>query len=113
MMTTSTGGTGRRHVVITGASSGLGAALARSYANDSAKLTLIARSAERLAAVADECRANGAHQVATATVDVRDAEALSETLLSADASAPIDILIANAGLGGDRSLAGPHGEDPG
>ncbi|MGL4243704.1 MAG: SDR family NAD(P)-dependent oxidoreductase, partial [Beijerinckiaceae bacterium] len=52
------------------------------------------------------------HQVATATVDVRDAEALSETLLSADASTPIDILIANAGLGGDTSLAGPHGEDP-
>lgn len=91
-----TGMTGR-HILITGASSGLGAALARHYARPGVSLLLIARNAERLGAVADECRAGGAH-VATAMVDVRDSLALASFIAEADARAPIDTVVANAGV---------------
>jgi NADP-dependent 3-hydroxy acid dehydrogenase YdfG len=43
-----------KHVVITGASSGLGAALARAYAKAGVRLTLSGRHEERLASVAAE-----------------------------------------------------------
>ena len=49
-----------RVAVITGASSGLGARLARAYAGPQTVLGLVARSAERLAATAAACRAAGA-----------------------------------------------------
>lgn len=49
----------RRHVVITGASAGVGRATAQHFAREGARLTLLARSAEGLAAAAGECRALG------------------------------------------------------
>lgn len=92
--------------VITGASSGLGAALARRYARDGAALALTARDVGRLAAVAEECRALGA-TVETEALDVRDREAASAWLARIDARTPVGRVIANAGLHGGT---GPSGE---
>lgn len=84
-------------VAITGASSGIGAALARHYAAPGRTLALIGRHAERLESVAQDCRAKGA-STEIGIVDVRDRYAIAGWLLSFDARATIDLLIANAGI---------------
>ena len=86
-----------KNIVITGASSGIGAALATAYAAPDATLLLIARDAARLDEAAQTARAKGA-AVETARIDVTDAEAMATALLAFDAAHPIDILIANAGI---------------
>lgn len=86
-----------RSIVITGASSGLGAALARAYARDGVTLALTGRDRPRLAAVADACRLQGA-AVRTAAIDVRDRAQLAEWLYESDQARPIDLIIANAGV---------------
>ncbi|MES2983695.1 MAG: SDR family NAD(P)-dependent oxidoreductase [Pseudomonadota bacterium] len=84
-------------ILITGASSGIGAALAVGYAAPGVTLLLIARNEARLSAVATECRVRGA-QVKTALLDVRDRDAMAAWITAADAATPIDLLIANAGI---------------
>lgn len=84
-------------VVITGASSGLGEALALRYARDSRSLGLIGRNRERLAAMQARCRALGCN-VETASIDVRDRAMLAQWLGEFDRGTPIDLLIANAGV---------------
>ncbi len=86
-----------RSVVITGASSGIGAALATEAARPGVTLLLVGRNAERLEAAAAAARAKGA-AAETATIDLRDAEALRARLLDFDDRAPVDLLIANAGV---------------
>lgn len=87
-----------RSVVITGASSGLGAALAAALADEGADLTLLARRQAKLEEVAAACRERGA-QVATVVGDVT-VEADGQRLAAAakEAHGGIDCLIANAGL---------------
>jgi short-subunit dehydrogenase len=84
-------------IVVTGASSGLGAALARAYAAPERVLGLIGRNAGRLEAVADSCRQCGA-AVETAVLDVADPAAVSTWMLTFDTKSPVDLLIANAGI---------------
>lgn len=96
-----------RVAVITGASSGLGALLARAYAGPQTVLGLIARNGERLAATAAACRAAGA-SVASAALDVTDATALAAWLAEFDRNHPVELVIANAG-----TSAGPGPESPG
>jgi short-subunit dehydrogenase len=100
---------GPRCIVITGASSGLGAGLARSYAQPGRVLALIGRNTERLTAVGEACRHAGA-TVHLATLDVADAVAVVAWLRAFDAAEPVDLLIANAGLssgtGPDRQPEG-------
>ena len=84
-------------VVITGASSGLGKALALRYARDGTVLGLLGRSSDRLDAVAVECRRLGA-SVFTAAIDVRNRTDMEAWLRNFDADTAIDILIANAGI---------------
>lgn len=86
-------------IVITGASSGIGAALAAHYANKDIRLGLIGRSEERLKAVAHLCQAKGA-EVQYALLDVCDQKAMAEWLEALDQQHPIDIVIANAGISG-------------
>jgi NAD(P)-dependent dehydrogenase (short-subunit alcohol dehydrogenase family) len=85
------------NVVITGASSGIGAALARLYAARRARLLLIGRDAARLAAVADAC-AREAALVETARVDVRERAAMDAALGAFDDRHPLDVVVANAGV---------------
>lgn len=88
-----------RTILITGASSGIGAALARHYAAPQSRLILWARNGERLTAVAESCRTGGA-VVTAACFDLADQARLAAELESADDRNPIDIAIFNAGLGG-------------
>jgi short-subunit dehydrogenase len=95
-------------ILITGASSGLGAALARRYAVSGAILGLLGRDPARLEQVAAQCRQQGA-DVQTACLDVTDAKAMADWLLQFDQAHPIDLCIANAGIsagsgGGGESL---------
>lgn len=83
-------------VVISGASRGLGAELARRFAAPGVRLLLVARSAEALRAVAADCAARGA-QVEVAALDVRDAEALAAALAAFETAGPVELVIANAG----------------
>jgi short-subunit dehydrogenase len=88
-----------KSILITGASSGIGAALARVYAAPGVKLALGGRDAERLGRVTAECRTMGAG-VDAASVDVTDAEATARWIAAADEADPLDLVIANAGISG-------------
>ena len=98
------------HVLITGATSGLGGELARRYAVPGRTLSLAGRDAARLSEVAAACRDSGAEIHAT-LVDVTDAEAMERWVAERDEALPIDILIANAGIGGIAVVPSPSGED--
>ncbi len=84
-------------VIITGASSGIGAALAQALARPGATLGLVGRDARRLGAVAEAAAARGA-KVRQGLFDVRDREALRAFTESVAAEAPLDLFIANAGI---------------
>lgn len=84
-------------VLITGASSGIGAALARHYAAPGVTLYLTGRDAVRLRDVADTCRAAGA-RVDSAVLDVTDAAVMDAQITAWDSAQPIDIAFANAGI---------------
>lgn len=87
-----------RSVVITGASAGLGAELARTFAAAGAHLTLLARREDRLQQVAAECRTSGV-EVCTVVGDVTKVEdGVRLTQAAVEAHGGIDCLIANAGL---------------
>jgi NADP-dependent 3-hydroxy acid dehydrogenase YdfG len=93
-------------ILITGASSGFGAAAARAFGAAGARLLLGARRVDRLEAVAGEARGAGATEAHTRALDVSQTASVesfiawAKTLL---ASAPLDVLINNAG--------GAHGLD--
>lgn len=88
-----------RVILITGASSGIGAALARHYAAPGTSLILNARVAGRLDAVAEDCRAKGA-KVRIEPLDVRDREVVGARVRALDAGSPLDLVIVNAGING-------------
>jgi len=85
-----------RHIAITGASSGLGRALAEACAAPGTTLYLTARDAIRLEQAAAACRAAGATVVAT-MLDVRDQAACTAWV---EGMERLDLLIANAGISG-------------
>ncbi|HEX2151040.1 MAG TPA: SDR family NAD(P)-dependent oxidoreductase, partial [Stellaceae bacterium] len=96
-----------RVVAITGASSGLGAAMAASYAAPGIVLGLVARNRERLARTEAACRAAGA-RVESAAIDVADRVAMAGWLEAFDRAHHVELLIANAGIS-----AGPDPDSPG
>lgn len=101
-----------RNIIITGASSGLGAALALEYAAFGVVLGLVGRNADRLEAVATLCRDKGA-TVIHASMNVTDSDALATWISQFDSAYPVDLCIANAGIsagtgGGGESAAQIH-----
>jgi short-subunit dehydrogenase len=86
-----------RTVVITGASGGIGRALALGYARDGARLGLLGRDRVRLEETCAECRKAGA-DVRSGVLDVRARDDMAAWLEDFDATWPIDLLIANAGI---------------
>lgn len=99
-----------RSILITGASSGIGRALALEYAGAGVRLVLVGRDGARLDEIADACRSKGA-DVETGRVDVRDRAAMRDFVLAADARGPLDLLVANAGINTGLP-AGALAEDP-
>lgn len=88
----------KRIALITGASSGIGEACARKFAEGGYDLILTARRAEKLAELKAELEAEGT-KVKTLTFDVRDAEAAEKAVDSLEPEwRKIDVLINNAGL---------------
>ena len=86
-----------RTVIISGASSGIGSALALRYAATGVSLGLLGRDCNRLDRVAAACRDAGA-KVETARIDVRSRREMAEWLETFDSATPVDLLIANAGV---------------
>lgn len=102
------------HILITGASSGIGAALAHHYAAPGIILHLSGRDAARLDEVKESCSAKGAG-VHTAVIDVTDKDGMATWIAAADALSPLDLVIANAGISGGTGggEGGPmQGEPP-
>ncbi|MDY0870753.1 SDR family NAD(P)-dependent oxidoreductase [Dongia rigui] len=88
-----------KSILITGASSGLGAALAHRYARPGVHLHLGARRADLLSTVAEGCRAKGA-AVAVESIDVTARDRMAEWTHRAHRTQPLDLVIANAGISG-------------
>lgn len=100
-----------KSILITGASSGIGRALALSYAARDVHLTLIGRDLTRLDAVAKACELKGA-AVRSATIDVTDRAFMADWLVTVDRMTPIDLAIANAGIsGGTAGLEAAESEE--
>ena len=87
-----------RTVFITGASSGIGAALAQRFAADGARLILTARRLDKLRDVAASLPDPGAAQVIACDV-TRDGDLESTVTRVREAGGSIDVVIANAGFG--------------
>lgn len=86
-----------KHILITGASSGLGRALAIEYAQNGLTLTLWARDGHRLEKTAAECRAKGA-SVSVISQDVRDRDVTTRLMKEMDEKLPIDAAFLAAGV---------------
>lgn len=84
-------------ILITGASSGIGRALALAYARPGVSLSLIGRERERLDAAAAAALAQGA-EVNIGQLDVRDQDVMAQWITAGDLRRPFDLVIANAGI---------------
>jgi short-subunit dehydrogenase len=84
--------------LVTGASGGLGAEFARQLAARGSDLVLVARSADRLAALAEELQAKHRVTVTTLPTDLSLAEEVSR-VAAVTATAGIHVLVNNAGFG--------------
>jgi NADP-dependent 3-hydroxy acid dehydrogenase YdfG len=91
-------------VLITGASSGFGAAAARAFAAQGANIIIGARRVDRLEQVAADCKKAGAPEAVFHSLDVSKTASVEQFVMFAKSKTPaIDILINNAG--------GAHGLD--
>jgi short-subunit dehydrogenase len=96
--------TNSKVVIITGASSGIGAATARRLARDGMFVTLAARRQDRLEQVAADVESSGGEALVVQT-DVRNRAEIARMIQSTlDRWNRIDVLLNNAGMGNDRSL---------
>ncbi|TPX65840.1 hypothetical protein SpCBS45565_g04885 [Spizellomyces sp. 'palustris'] len=86
-----------RSILITGASSGIGAELAVQYAKPRTRLVLVARNVTRLEKVKKECEEKGA-TVEIASLDMSDSAAVKSYMEKVDKQVNIDLVIANAGI---------------
>ncbi|MGE8943348.1 SDR family NAD(P)-dependent oxidoreductase [Leptospira interrogans] len=98
------------HVAITGASTGIGAALAEQYASPGRRLSLLGRRTASLYDIAGRCEKLGA-SVDVQQRDVRDADEIALWYLCIERHQPVDVLIVNAGIfdghGPDDALETP------
>jgi short-subunit dehydrogenase len=99
-----------RSILITGASSGIGRALALNYAGPDVRLALLGLNQEHLDEVSEQCRARGA-VINAAQIDVRTRDKLAEWIRSVDDDNPLDLVIASAGIATGLGM-GRLREDP-
>ena len=98
-----------QHILITGASSGIGEALALYYAEKNVTLFLCAQNIERLKSVARRCREKRA-EVFAEKIDVTDAAAMENWISRCDQIAELDLVIANAGISAGPGITGESSE---
>jgi len=96
----------KKNILITGASSGIGAALANCYAIADNHLHLIARNQQKLEQVSESCKQKNA-TVTTYPADITATEKLQTLISDIDSKYPIDLIICNAGV---TSSIGKNGE---
>ena len=90
-----------RHIVVTGAGTGIGRAIALRFARERARLTLLARDEQRLRDTGEAARGAGASALFLAPCDIRDRAAVDKRFqAAAEELGPIAVLIANSGVGG-------------
>ena len=88
-----------RRVLVLGATSGIAQAVARVYAADGARLALVARSAEHLAAVASDLAVRGAEVVLQRTADFRELERHRRLMSEAEAALDgLDVVLVAQGV---------------
>ncbi|SJZ70324.1 Short-chain dehydrogenase [Enhydrobacter aerosaccus] len=87
----------RKSILITGASSGIGAALAQALSTSGRTLALLGRDEARLDAIADACRAKGA-QCKVGVIDICDHAAMADFISLFEREHGIDLLVLNAGI---------------
>jgi NAD(P)-dependent dehydrogenase (short-subunit alcohol dehydrogenase family) len=93
-------------VVVTGASSGLGAHFARLFAGCGASVAVTGRRIGRLDALRDDLLAAGAPRAASIAMDMQDATSIESGLAqAADALGGLDVLVNNAGIAGEADAA--------
>jgi len=93
-----------RVAIVTGASSGIGAAIAERFGRERMRVTLAARRADLLERAAERTRAAGGEALVVPT-DVRDPAAVDRmAAVTKEAWGRIDVLVANAGVGGKSLL---------
>ncbi len=98
----------KKIALITGATSGIGEACARRFAEGGYDIIITGRRAEKLAAIKEDIEAQGT-KVKTLTFDVRDADAVEAAINSLEPEwRNVDVLINNAGLalGLDKEFEG-------
>ncbi len=91
-------------VVITGASAGIGEALAREYASRGARTVLLARRVERIATLARELGSDRGRSLAIACDVTVDGDIEAAIARTQEAFGRVDVVIANAGFGVDGFL---------
>ncbi|XP_024194886.1 3-dehydrosphinganine reductase TSC10A isoform X2 [Rosa chinensis] len=84
-----------RHVFITGGSSGIGLALAHRAASEGARVSILARSLDKLEEAKNYIQLSTGIDVAVFVADVRDYDAVSKAV---EAAGPIDVLVVNQGV---------------
>jgi 3-oxoacyl-[acyl-carrier protein] reductase len=103
--------TEKRVAFITGASRGIGAAIARRLASDGLHVVAVARSADKLKALCDEIQAAGGSAEAL-TCDIADFAGLAAAIeATADKHGHLDVLVNNAGITRDGLLLRMEDED--
>jgi NAD(P)-dependent dehydrogenase (short-subunit alcohol dehydrogenase family) len=91
-----------KRVLVTGASSGLGAHFARLLARNGAALVIAARRKDKLAVLAEELSALGASHTTAVALDVASEASVREAFEEIAATGPeLDVVINNAGISGD------------
>jgi NAD(P)-dependent dehydrogenase (short-subunit alcohol dehydrogenase family) len=96
-----------RHVLVTGAASGLGRAIAEAMADAEADLTLVDTDGDALEEVAASLKGRGG-AVVPAVCDISDAAAVASTVQDAATRfSSLDVVFANAGIPGERRPDGP------
>lgn len=90
--------------LITGASAGIGAALARELARDGVDLVLAARREDRLTTLAREIESTGRHALAIRCDVTRDGDLERAVAATVERYGRLDMALANAGFGVGRGL---------
>jgi 3-oxoacyl-[acyl-carrier protein] reductase len=89
-----------KRVIVTGASRGIGAAIAKGFAREGARLAVCARNADAIGAIGKEAELLGAQSVVASTIDVRDTSQVRAWVDEiAQSWGGIDVLVNNAGQG--------------